>query len=66
VKPVEAGEDGAHLWTPEDAAGFLRVTMPALYQMVYRRDLPFLKIGRRLRFDPNRIRAWLREKEVQA
>src|SRR5262245_63952382 len=57
--------DAARLWTPEDAAGFLRITVKALYQMVYRREIPFLKIGRRLRFEEERLRAWLREKEVR-
>lgn len=58
--------DVARLWTPEDTAGFLRISVPAVYQMVYRREIPHLKVGRRLRFEERRLREWLHEKEVQA
>ncbi|MEW5765392.1 MAG: helix-turn-helix domain-containing protein [Acidobacteriota bacterium] len=38
------------LLTPEEAAGFLRLSVAALYAAHQRRQLPSIKIGRRLRF----------------
>ena len=65
AKLGEPQGDAARLWTPEDAAAFLRVSVRSLYQMVYRREIPYLKIGRRLRFRSADLEGWLREKEVR-
>ncbi|HET6204933.1 MAG TPA: helix-turn-helix domain-containing protein [Planctomycetota bacterium] len=65
MNPTDQFVDRDRLWVPERTATFLGITVKALYQMVYRREIPFLKIGRRLRFEETRLRAWLRGKEVQ-
>lgn len=42
----------------EEVAAMLRVHPREIYKMVSRRRIPFLKIGRRLRFDAAEITAW--------
>ena len=53
------------LWDAKDVAQFLNVSVGAVRNIVYRRQLPFLKIGRRCRFYPSKVRLWAKEKEVK-
>ena len=44
----------------------LSITESAVRHMVYRRQIPFIRLGpRRLRFDPAAIDAWLEEQAVE-
>jgi len=55
------------LWTVEEVAEFLNVRPLRIYELVYAREIPFTKIGRRqLRFDPAAIRQWLDARTTQA
>ncbi len=52
----------AELWSVEEVSAFLRVPVGTLYQWRYRRIGPrAFKVGRRLRYDPADVRAWLAE-----
>ena len=55
------------LWTVNEVAEFLNVRPVRIYELVYAREIPFTKIGRRhLRFDPAAIRSWLDARTTQA
>ncbi len=41
---------------------FLDVPVPTLKDWVYKRKIPFKKVGRHIRFDPLDIRKWLNER----
>ena len=56
----------ANLLTVEELSEFLNLSKPAVYALVYRRQVPFLKIGNRLRFSPAAIAVWLEESQVPA
>lgn len=45
-----------------ELAQYLRLSHQAIYSMCYRRELPFIKIGRRLRFSPEAIAEFLKDK----
>jgi excisionase family DNA binding protein len=50
------------LWTFKDVSDFLGVPIGTLYQWRVRGEgPPAYKIGRHVRFDPDRVRAWLAE-----
>ena len=50
----------ARLWTLKDVSEFLGVPVGTLYQWRVRGEgPPAFKIGRHVRFDPDRVRAWL-------
>jgi len=49
----------AGLWTWRDVAAFLRIGRNAVYEMAANGDLPSLRIGSRVRFEPAEVRAWL-------
>jgi excisionase family DNA binding protein len=46
------------LWTAQDVAAFLRVSRSWVYHRAEAGELPCLRIGALLRFDPARIRAY--------
>lgn len=47
------------LWTWRDVAAFLRIGRNAVYEMAANGDLPSLRVGSRVRFEPAEVRAWL-------
>lgn len=52
-------ESRPNLWNVEDVAAFLRVRSKAVYRLVEAGDLPHLKIGRRVRFEPAAIERFI-------
>lgn len=47
------------LMTVEDLAEYLRVKKSWVYQKVHARELPFIKVGNKLRFSKVEIKEWL-------
>jgi excisionase family DNA binding protein len=47
------------LLTPSEAAERLGVRVSTLYTWAYRRQVPFQKVGRALRFSPTALAKWL-------
>lgn len=50
------------LMTVEDVASYLKVAVQSVYRWVSQEKIPHLKVGGSLRFDPNEIQEWLRNK----
>lgn len=61
-QPPMPGEHA--LWTATDVARFLRVGRNRPYELAERGELPCIRIGQRLRFDPSRVRDFL-ERQTQ-
>ena len=52
-------------WTIHDVSAYLRIPVGTLYQWRHRRTgPPAVKAGRHLRYDPDHVRAWCRERET--
>ena len=49
----------------KDVAAYLAKTPSAVYTMAGRREIPFRKLGRCLRFDMAEIRAWADAQRVE-
>jgi len=49
------------LLTLVEAADYLKLARQTLYNMVNRREIPFLKAGRQLRFRKSDLDGWLQE-----
>lgn len=47
------------LWDVRDIAKFLRMSEGAVYAAVERGQIPCLRLGRRLRFRPAAVQAWV-------
>jgi len=45
-----------NLVTPEEVCEFLNIKKDKLYKMTSRKQIPFLKVGRELRFDLDEVR----------
>lgn len=48
-----------NLWTVTDTANFLKVSKKTVYDWVHKRQIPFIKVRRLLRFKPEEIAKWL-------
>jgi excisionase family DNA binding protein len=68
LKPDDRGhpEDAERLWTAADVASFLRVSRSWVYHRAESGDLPYLRIGALLRFEPEQIKAYARGLRVTA
>ena len=49
------------LFTLGETAEYLKLARQTLYNMVSRREIPFLKAGRQLRFRKSDLDSWLQE-----
>ena len=57
--------DGVRLLGVREAARFLGTTPASLYLMVWRREVPFVKLGRSLRFDVKDLDALIESSKVK-
>lgn len=48
-----------NFWTVEDLAEHLKVSEKTVYDWVHKREVPFVKVRRLLRFKPSEIDRWL-------
>jgi excisionase family DNA binding protein len=48
------------LWDADDVAGFLSVSRSMVYKLEQAGELPCVRIGARVRFDPSVVRAFAR------
>jgi excisionase family DNA binding protein len=48
----------------EDLARFLALAPKTIRNYVWRREIPFVKIGKKVMFRPESIAAWLEQKET--
>jgi excisionase family DNA binding protein len=53
------------LWKKEQAMEFLGVGRSALYVMISRNEIPFLRVNNSLRFIPEQLKAWAKKKTAQ-
>jgi len=53
------------LWTKKDVARFLRRSVSSIDHAVCSRKIPYLKVSRHVRFDPQEVRAWLAQMSVK-
>lgn len=51
-----------NLWTVADLAEYLRVSKQTIYDWVHKREIPFHKVNRLVRFRPSQIEKWLLER----
>ncbi len=54
------------LLSTKEAAGYLAMTTAALYQLVHRKKIPVVRVGRALRFDLRALDAWIDQQRVPA
>lgn len=64
-RAVYAGE-GIRLLNVKEAARFLGTTDKTLYSKIWRREIPFIKIGRSVRFDLKDLEVLIEQSRVKA
>jgi len=58
VNPSEMVQHNEPLWTAEDVAAFLRVSLSMVYKLRRRGMLPAVPVGVLYRFNPEAVRAF--------
>jgi excisionase family DNA binding protein len=51
----------SNLLTVDEIAIFLNVSRATVYNLINKKDLPFVKIGRSTRFNANDVMQWVKE-----
>jgi excisionase family DNA binding protein len=54
------------LWTAQEAAEFLRMSVSWVYQAASRGELPSVRVGRALRFEAAALMLWVSRKTAPA
>ncbi len=54
-----------NLWCIEEVARKLGLKKSTIRYLIYRKKIPHLKIGRSIRFDPEKIQVWLKQLEIR-
>jgi excisionase family DNA binding protein len=49
------------LLTVDEVAERLRLTIPRVYELARRKQIPCVRIGRQVRFDESQLRAWIEQ-----
>ena len=57
----EWGRPRGFVWTVEDVARELKVSVRHIYRLTSENKIPFAKIGKLVRFDPTQIENWVRK-----
>lgn len=52
------------LMSVKEAAAYIRVSPHTVYAKVSKREIPYVKVGRSVRFDKGALDAWLEEHTV--
>ena len=53
-----------HLPTIQEAAQITGVSIPTLYKWVSHRKIPYIKMGRLVKFDPLKLEEWIKQQTV--
>ena len=56
--------DNQRLLTVKDVAEFLQCSLQHIYNLVWRGEIPYVKVGRLLRFQKERLIEWLHERST--
>ena len=65
VKNVEPREQADQYLTVEEAAEFLSLSIPTIYSKVSKRELPYMKRGKRLYFSREDLESYLEDGRVK-
>jgi len=48
----------------KETADFLNISIETLYSWIYQKKVPYYKIGRLVKFDPQDLDIWLEERRI--
>ena len=52
------------LLTPQDLCMFLKIKISHLRTMIFKKEIPVIRLNRLLRFDPDEIEKWIENKKA--
>lgn len=54
------------MWSVKDLSAFLKTSANAVYKLVERKQIPHIRLNRKVLFDPQTIRNWLNQHTVRS
>ncbi len=60
---IDIGVFNGWLWTIENVAEFCQVKTSVVKYWLKNTDIPYIKIGKKVRFDPKDIKSWISEQK---
>jgi excisionase family DNA binding protein len=57
-------ELSGRLWDIQEVSKYTGLSVPTLYTMVSQRRIPYVKVGRLVRFDQGLLTTWLKQNTV--
>ena len=53
------------LLSPKELAAYFGVAIGTIYSYTYQKQIPYIKIGRLARFDPDAVEAWVNARKIE-
>jgi excisionase family DNA binding protein len=66
LRPAKTTEPAISLMTAKACAARLGISERTLWSLTNRKEIPHIRIGRAIRYDPRDIQVWLDKKKRQA
>lgn len=66
ARSIEMETESVELLTCQEVADMLSVSRGALYKMILRQQVPFVRIGKHIRFERTAIIGWIKDRRVPA
>ena len=63
--PIDSNQT-PQLLTPDELAGFLKISKAGVYRLMQKRKIAFHKVGGSLRFDKNDVMSYLEQNRVES
>ena len=60
---IDIGVFNDRLWTLDNVAEFCQVKTSVVQYWLKNTDIPYIKIGKKVRFDPKDIRSWIADQK---
>ncbi len=58
--------ESKELLTAKETAAFLGLSEITVYKMTYKKQIPFVKLGRTKRFEKSKLKEWIDKNSVDA
>lgn len=66
MPPKASTDDDEGLWTVQQLADYLQISVAHCYRVAQNNGVPKVRIGSSVRFDPKAVKAWVQAKTVKA
>jgi excisionase family DNA binding protein len=63
---MEMGKHREAYWTANEVAAFVRLSLSTIRRLTMNKEIPFHKINRSVRYEPDEIKEWVEKRKMAA